>query len=188
MKCWLLRKLFFHCIISALVKSRVCSLYTPTNMRKRRRAELIPGPAGGDPMTRRFCSAAAPPVTKHSCSREPGRFLSGAAESEPWPLGRTGALNVLQTQQNPAEPEPGDVLGGGGLAETFLSLWALSAHKSQRCFVHLFIYLSFIVKGWQEMRESDRTQVLGREPRRLWGGFINGGGELQPEISPTSEI
>lgn len=27
-KCRLLRKLFFHCIISALVKSRVCSLYT----------------------------------------------------------------------------------------------------------------------------------------------------------------
>lgn len=135
MKCWLLRKLFFHCIISALVKSRVCSLYTPTNMRKRRRAELAPGPAGGDPMTRRSCSAAAPPVTRRSCSRERGRFLSGTAESEPWPLGRTGALNVLQTLQNPAEPEPGDVLGG--LAQTFLSLLASSAHKSQRCLVHL---------------------------------------------------
>lgn len=55
--CRLSRKLFFHCIISTLVKSWVCSLYTEANLS--RQAELLLRPSA------RIGSASASVLLQH---------------------------------------------------------------------------------------------------------------------------
>lgn len=85
--CQLLRKLFFHCIISSLVKSCLCSLYTEANMS--RQAELLLRPSARDLMSCCFGPAAASPPSATK------RWLSlSVSKLQSWPFGRTASSTV----------------------------------------------------------------------------------------------